>query len=101
MPDTPRITTLGEARAQIDALDVELIALLAARTRIVEQVVHIKQREGLAARLPDRVDEVIDNAVRLAKAAGVAPELVEGLWREMVEHFIALEERDLGKEGRR
>ncbi len=97
MIDAPRIDTLAQARVLIDAIDVEMIDLLARRTAIVARVAQIKHREGLPARLHDRVWEVLDNVVRQAAQTGVDPGLVERLWREMIEHFIAQEEQVLGK----
>lgn len=86
---------LAEARAEIDTIDRGIIALLARRQRIVEQVVAIKQREKLPARIPERVDEVIDNAAALATAAGMSPALARTVWRAMVEWFIRHEDGQL------
>lgn len=80
-------------RARIDALDAELVALLARRAALIDEAAAIKLREGLPARLPARVEEVAANARRLAGSAGLDPDLAEALWRLMMEHFIAREER--------
>ena len=94
-PET--IDTMEELRVEIDALDAELIRLLAARTRYVARAAEIKQGVGLPARIPARVEEVVAKVAARAAAAGVDPALAEGLWRAMIEHFIAQEERVLGK----
>lgn len=83
-------------RARIDALDAELIALLAQRTTLIDRAAQIKARNGLPARIESRVEEVAALARRRAEAAGMSPDLAERLWRLMMEHFIAQEEAQLG-----
>ncbi|MTH77695.1 chorismate mutase [Paracoccus aestuariivivens] len=84
-------------RAKIDALDAELIALLAKRSGLIDQAARIKLREKLPARIDSRVEEVAANASRLATEHGLDPLLADQLWRLMMEHFIAQEERALAK----
>ncbi|KFE35643.1 chorismate mutase [Thioclava atlantica] len=97
MVDASRIETLAQAREMIDALDAELIARLADRAKIVSRVAQIKQRDGLAARLPDRVEAVKSHVKQMAVETGLDPALAERLWHEMIEYFIAEEEKVLGK----
>ncbi|MBD3787508.1 MAG: chorismate mutase [Sphingomonadales bacterium] len=97
MRDPQEISTMDELRIEIDALDAALIALLADRTRLVARAAEIKLGAGLPARIPARVEDVVAKVVARAGAAGVDPGLAEVLWREMIEHFIAQEERVLGK----
>lgn len=87
---------LSDLRRQIDALDSELVALLAKRQRCVERVIEIKRAEKLPARVPERIDEVLTRVRALAEAAKLEPDLAVALWREMIEQFIAYEERALG-----
>lgn len=95
MTTKPRHDTMSDIRAEIDRLDIELIKLLALRQRCVERAIAVKRRDGIPARVPERVDKVIDNARILARAHNVDPALVETLWTEMVEWFIGHEERAL------
>lgn len=90
---------LGACRAGIDAIDVEIMALMAERTAIVHRVTAIKARDGIAAAAPTRAAAVINGARTRAEAAGVDPDLAEALWSKMVDHFIAEEEAVLGKGG--
>jgi isochorismate pyruvate lyase len=87
---------LSHLRRQIDALDSELVALLAKRQRCVERVIEIKRAEQLPARIPERIEEVLTRVRRLAEAEKLEPDLAVALWREMIEQFIAYEERALG-----
>ena len=88
--------SIVDLRQEIDVVDEKLIRLLAERQRLVEAIVAVKQREGLPARIPARVDYVIDRARVLARAHHLDPALAESIWTEMVEWFVAHEERSLG-----
>ncbi|MCV2447663.1 chorismate mutase [Paracoccus sp. DMF] len=88
-------SAMHDLRARIDALDARLIAMLAERSALIDEAARIKAREGLPARIDSRVEEVAANARRLAGPAGLDPDLAEALWRLMMEHFIAQEDRVL------
>jgi isochorismate pyruvate lyase len=82
---------MSDLRAQIDALDEDLVALLAERAGYIDRAIALKQDNGLPARIPERVEEVVTNAGDRAEAAGLDRELVERLWRQLVEWSIARE----------
>lgn len=88
-------TGIQELRHEIDAVDEKLIKLLAERQRLVEAIIAIKHRDGMPARIPARIDYVIDRARSLALTHHLDPALAESLWTEMVEWFVAHEERTL------
>mgnify|MGYP006289133381 CR=1 FL=1 len=90
-------TTMAELRAAIDALDEELVALLAARAAYIDRAVALKQGAGLPARIGPRVDAVIAHAQDAAQARGLDPDLAGRLWHELVEWSIAREARALGE----
>lgn len=91
----PPQSSMHDLRARIDALDSKLIALLAERSTLIDEAARIKTLEGLPARIDSRVEEVAMNARRLAVQHGLDADLAEQLWRMMVEHFIAQEDRVL------
>jgi isochorismate pyruvate lyase len=86
---------LSELRIEIDALDAELVKLLAARARVVERVAAVKAAESLPAFIPERVEEVVARVKALAEAEGVDPALAESVWRAMIAWFVAFEEKSL------
>lgn len=88
--------SLAPLRAEIDALDAEIVGLLARRMAVVERVVAIKNREGIPALLPDRVEEVVGRVRNQAEAAGVPPDLVDTVWRGMIDWIVAYEDARLG-----
>ncbi|MDR2858537.1 MAG: chorismate mutase [Novosphingobium sp.] len=98
MPDTPPdasvapedCETMREVRAGVDALDAELVALLGRRFAYMRAAARIKPNRG-AVRDEARKDEVIANAVALAKAGGLPADLIAGLWEQLVENCITYE----------
>ncbi|MTH63096.1 chorismate mutase [Paracoccus shanxieyensis] len=98
-PELSPDSAMHDLRARIDAMDARLIALLAERSALIDEAARIKLREGLPARIDSRVEEVALNARRLATEAGFDADLAESLWRAMMEHFIAQEDRVLAAKG--
>lgn len=94
-PDLSPNSAMHDLRARIDALDAQLVALLTRRSALIDEAAQIKSRENLPARIDTRVEEVASNARRLAESSGLDPDLAEALWRLMMEHFIAQEDRAL------
>ncbi|RAO46004.1 Isochorismate lyase [Micromonospora saelicesensis] len=82
--------TLTEIRAGIDALDRELVGLLARREALVRQAAPLK-RDGQAVRAPDRVAQVVARVRTLASEAGADPDLIERIYRGMIQAFIDME----------
>jgi len=89
--------TMTELRVEIDALDAALVALLVDRAGYIDRAITLKQREGLPARIEDRVAEVLSGVRERAAAGGLDPDLAEGLWRQLIEWSIAREERVLDR----
>lgn len=95
MTSPPAPLTMAAVRQQIDRIDEDLVKLLAERQRWVETAIAVKQRDGIPARVPERVDQVIGHVRDLARRHQVDAALVESLWTEMIEWFISHEERAL------
>jgi isochorismate pyruvate lyase len=88
---------LAELRAEIDAVDAELVALLQKRFEIAERVIALKSREGIPAALPDRVEQVVQNVLRRAGETNVPAHTIEAVWRALIAETIVYEETRLGK----
>ena len=82
--------TLADVRSAIDQIDFMLVGLLAERGHYVREAARFKRNAAEVA-APDRVQQVIDQALRHARQMGAAPEVVEAVYRSMVASFIALE----------
>lgn len=99
-PQLPPDSAMPALRDRIDALDARLVALLAERSALIDEAARIKLREHLPARIDSRVEEVAANARRLAAQHGLDPGLAEALWRLMMDHFIAQEDRIMTRRDR-
>ncbi len=89
--------TLEELRERINAVDDELLAVLGKRQALVEQVIAVKERDKLPARIPERVTEVVDRVMQEALKRGTSPGLARAVWIAMIDWFIAFEEKALSR----
>ncbi|MGR6330488.1 chorismate mutase [Sphingomonas sp. XXL09] len=86
----PDCTTMTEVRAGVDALDRELVALLARRFAYMDAAARIKPARG-HVRDEARKAQVIANARVEAVRLGVPEDAVGDLWETLVEASIAYE----------
>lgn len=89
----PLCENLAQVRERIDALDQQIVALLAERGRYVKDAARFK-RDAFQVSAPQRQQQVFDKVQRLAEQNGAYPEVVEACYRAMVAGFIAREQRD-------
>lgn len=82
--------TMAEVRAGVDAVDRELIALLATRFAYMAAAARIKTSRELV-RDEARKAQVIANATAGARAAGIPEAPIAALWDRLVEASIAYE----------
>ncbi|MEM7318291.1 MAG: chorismate mutase [Pseudomonadota bacterium] len=90
--------SMGDVRAQIDILDTQLVELLVARAGYIDRATELKQRTGLPARIPERVEEVVNNVRANATVSGLDPDLAERLWRILIDWSIAREAKVIAVE---
>lgn len=96
MKPVTEFRNMTDLRGEIDMLDGEIVTLLARRVALIDRAVVLKPAEGLPARIDARVEAVVQNVRTHAQTAGLDPELVETIWRGMIEWSIAREEMTLG-----
>jgi isochorismate pyruvate lyase len=95
---TPRkakdCANMDEVRAEIDRIDAALVDLIGERFTFVDRAWQLKQSPA-EARVPWRIQQVIDRVRARAVDNGLPPELAEALWRQMIGWFIQYEEEKL------
>ena len=89
----PLCPNLTEVRERIDALDVQIVALLAERGRYVKDAARFK-RDAFQVSAPARQQQVLDKVRALAERQGAYPEVVEAAYRALIAGFIAREQED-------
>ena len=82
--------TLSELRTQIDALDLELLALLNQRATLAHDVGEIKRNDGSPVFRPDREAHVI-SALQASNPGPLKNNSVAFIWREVMSACRALE----------
>lgn len=92
MSATDDKVVLAECRARIDAVDEEVVALLARRMEVVDSVIALKRERGIPALLPERVDEVLDHVRAVAEAKNCPPDLAEVVYRAVIAWTIEHEQ---------
>ena len=83
-------TTMTEVRAGVDAVDAELVALLARRFGYMDAAARIKS-DRASVRDEARKAEVLANVARHAAAAGLDTVLLSAMWDVLIEQSIAHE----------
>lgn len=95
---------LSPYRARIDALDGQIVSLLAARFEIIREVAQIKAEKGIPSVLNDRVDAVLDRTAGIGAGQGLDPSLIRAVYGLLIEHAHDIENRakmDFGSPGRK
>jgi isochorismate pyruvate lyase len=83
-------TTMDEVRTGVDAVDRELVALLARRFAYMDAAARIKPSRDLV-RDEGRKARVLDNVEALAAQHCLPPERIAAVWEVLVEQSIAYE----------
>jgi isochorismate pyruvate lyase len=83
-------TTMPDVRAGVDALDAQLVTLLAKRFGYMRAAARIKPTRG-AVRDEARKASVIAAAVAEAEAHGIPADVIGDIWERLVEGSIAYE----------
>ncbi len=75
---------LAELRKQIDAVDEQIVSLLAQRQAVVDGVVQLKKSKNLPIYHPAREEDLISKRRRQSIGAGLNPDFVEDLYRTII-----------------
>ncbi len=92
----PHCTTMAEVRQGVDALDDILVPLLVQRSAFMTQAARVKNDTQLV-RDEARIQAIVDRVRERAVAEGGDPDLLEQLYRGMMELFIAYEHQELAR----
>ncbi|PRR81871.1 chorismate mutase [Clostridium vincentii] len=86
---------LNEVRENIDRIDNEIVKLISERSSYVKQAANFK-KDAEDVKAPQRVEMVIAKVRKLAEESNVSPDIVEGIYREMISSFINIELQEHG-----
>lgn len=88
-----KCSNLEEVRKQIDRIDEQIIALLGERTDYVLQAARFKNNEQ-GVQDTKRVEAVIEKVRSKAMHMGADPDLIETLYRSIIQAFIDKEMKE-------
>ena len=88
------MSDLGSLRAALDALDEDLVALVARRLALVRAIGQAKIQHGAPTRDFAREREVLLAARTNAERHGVRPDLVEGIVRTLIQGSLEVQEQE-------
>lgn len=86
---------LEDYRREIDAIDTQIIKLLAKRRDCVQGIIDVKMAAEMKAHQPERMNEVLASRRQQASDNNLDPELIEAVWRLLIAYFTQLEEAAL------
>jgi len=86
-------TNIEEVRHEIDNIDQEIIRLLAVRFGYVREVVKYKEKTANGIEASDRKTQVFETRRQWAVAQGLDPDVVEDIYRRLVQYFIDEEKK--------
>ena len=95
--NTQHCTTMDDVRRHIDALDDILVPLLVTRGGYMTQAARIKQDEN-QVRDEERIEAIIERVRTRAAQEGGQPEVIEAIYRSMMEAYIAFEHREFARQ---
>ena len=94
--NTQHCTTMDDVRRHIDALDDILVPLLVTRGGYMTQAARIKQDEN-QVRDEERIEAIVQRVRARAAQEGGEPEVMEAIYRSMMEAYIAFEHREFAR----
>ena len=88
--------SIDEVRNNINKIDAQIVKLIALRGEFVKQAAKFK-KDSDAVKAPARVEEVINKVKNIAQLNGANEEVVENVYRSMIDSFIKLEMKEFEK----
>ena len=93
---TQACTTMDDVRRHIDALDDVLVPLLVTRGGYMTQAARIKQHDS-QVRDEERIEAIVARVRARAEKEGGQPDVIEAIYRSMMEAYIAYEHREFAR----
>ena len=94
--NTQHCTSMDDVRRRIDALDDVLVPLLVTRGGYMTQAARIKQNEN-QVRDEERIEAIVARVRARTEAEGGQPDMMEAIYRSMMEAYIAYEHREFAR----
>ena len=90
------LSELAQCRSRIDELDVRLLEILNARTKVVERIGQIKQDFTMPVYEPKREDQVFQN-VLTHNSGPLPPDAVRRIFERIIDEMRTLQKMRMQK----
>jgi isochorismate pyruvate lyase len=87
---------LNDVRQNIDKIDNQIVKLIAERSYYVKQAASFK-KDAEDVKAPNRVEMIIEKVRRLAVDNNLNPNIIEIVYRSMINSFINMELEEYSK----
>lgn len=81
--------SLSEMRESIDEIDRQIVSLLARRFAVTEEIGHLKKRQRLPSRDPQREERQKQSLRTLSLEHGLNPDIAEDFFDVIVRHVVS------------
>lgn len=88
--DIKECKNINEVREQIDSIDKKIVQLISLRGNYVKQAAQFKKTAN-DVKAPDRVEQVIEKVKTIARQYDLQGEIIENVYRTMINTFITYE----------
>lgn len=88
--------SIDEVRTNINNIDEQIVKLIAQRGEFVKQAAKFK-KDNDDVKAPKRVDEVINKVKNIAKLNGANEDVIENVYKAMIDSFIKAEMKEFEK----
>jgi isochorismate pyruvate lyase len=92
--------SIQDVRAEIDRLDRQIVSAVGERYRYVQAVSKFKTSEA-AVRAPERQAAMLQERRQWATDAGLNPDVIEKMYRDLIDYFVSEELSQLNEQDSR
>ena len=89
---------LTAVRAELDAIDEELVGVLCQRAQRINDVIAYKRARGIGVVDRRREDSMLQRIAQVAEARGLDPRIAQQVLRAVIDAFTLLEVEQLSGE---
>ncbi len=90
-----KFKSIEEVRVQIDKIDEDILNLIFKRQDLVIEAVKHKTKEQIIDEV--RIEYIISKLRKKSQLKSISPELIENIWRLMINNFIEFEKENFDK----
>ena len=90
-----KFKSIQEVRVQIDKIDEDILNLIFKRQDLVIEAVKHKTKEQIIDEV--RIEYIISKLRKKSELKSISPELIEKIWRLMINNFIEFEKENFDK----